>query len=443
VRWILARFRRRAMTELQFSTLAAKEATRSLQTAEQELEAGEARVRVVRARFFESLRSVSSGASVREVGVWLAAGPMPEGVELVELTAASRSKRSDAVLVVEGEHLYLGDADLQRPSKLGSFAETIPSLARVLATARARGIAARARAAIAEVVAGADEILDREEAAWTHRITRLEDMRLDDPTAFQKAEVEKIRGQVVTSVHAVIEHTGAHLGSEMQRLAQEWIGAIASAASADELKATVGRLQASSPQVTKRIADEVRTLAVGGAAGVAHDLYPELVAGLTERGLIEPRPRAAPELPPIDVLSAFAQSSAAKLGGTLQWLTGLFRSFDSRRADVREKAHARIEHLREVAYAELLETEPRIHSVVTDVLAAQLAAATGRQIAWLDRALAAERELVAAERAALEPLSNMRAIARQDLARLDAQIAAVDAHVASTRPGTELPELGI
>src|SRR5207237_105964 len=31
VRWILARFRRRAMTELQFSTLAAKEATRALQ----------------------------------------------------------------------------------------------------------------------------------------------------------------------------------------------------------------------------------------------------------------------------------------------------------------------------------------------------------------------------------------------------------------------------
>jgi len=28
------------------------------------------------------------------------------------------------------------------------------------------------------------------------------------------------------------------------------------------------------------------------AAGVAHDLYPDLMAGLSERGLSEPRPRA-------------------------------------------------------------------------------------------------------------------------------------------------------
>jgi hypothetical protein len=440
VRWILGRFRRRALTELQFSSVAAQEATRALVSAEQELEAAEGRVRVVRARFYESLRAVSTGSAVRGVDLWLANGPLPEGVELIEGKVGSGSE-CDAMLFVEGERLYLGNAEMQHPSKLGTLAESIPTLPRVLATERARGIAEQARAVLAEVVAGADEILDRAEAGFEARIRRLEDMRLHNAAAFQTTELEKIRGQVVSSVHAVIEHTSMHLGSEMQRLAQEWIGAIAGAASPEQLKATVGALEVSSPQVTKRIAEEVRMLAVGGAGGVAHDLYPELVAGLTARGLVEPRPKAAPELPAIDVLSAFAQSSAAKLGGALQWLTGLFRSFDSRRADVREKAHARIEHLREVATAELLETEPRIHAVVMAVLATQIANAVARQASWLERALAAEHELVARERAVLAPLANVRAVARQDLERLDQQIAAIDAHVASTRPGTEMPEL--
>ena len=426
VRWLLARSHKRAMLEQGLAAEAALEAHRALEAAETELETAEARIRVVRARYFESLRAVSRGSGVREVNLALAAGPLPDGIELLELAAASRALDAlDAVVFVEGDIIYLTDAELQNPAKIGPLADAIAAMPKLLVLARAKKLAVRAREAIATVVAGADEILDREEAGWAVRVKRLEGMRITDPQGFMRGEIDRLKPQMMASVHAVLEHASAHLGSEMARLADSWIGAIASANTKEELKATVVALEASSTQITQRIAEEVRLLVVGGTAGVAHDLYPELVSGLTARGLVDERPRLAPELPPIEVLAAFARSSASKLGGTLAWLTGMFKSFDSKRSDVREKAHARIEHLREVAYAELMETEPRIHSALFELIAAQLAAATTRQLNWHLHATTAENEAIARERATLAPLAAMRDAAKADLEKLDAQLAAL------------------
>jgi hypothetical protein len=427
IRWFLGRKHRRAMMEQNLAAQAALEAHRSLEAAEAEVAAIEDVVKVKRARYFESLRAVSTSERVREVVLELQGGPLREGIELLELTAAARAANVvDAVLVIEAGAVYLTDMQLQSPAKVGAMAEAMATLPELLTAARARKLAIKARETIEGVVKGADEIIARAEAGWRARLTRLEGMRLDDAAAFQKAELARVQPQVMQSVHAVIEHASAHLGSEMAQLADSWIGAITSAGTKDELKAIVGKLEASSAQITQRIAEEVRMLVVGGAGGVAHDLYPELTAGLAARGLDEPRPREAPQLPTIDVLGAFAKSSASKLGGTLQWLTGLFRSFDAKRADIREKAHARIEHLREVAYAELLETEPRIHAALAEVLASQLAAATVRQVAWHGRATEAEIEAITGERAALNPLVRMRDSAKLDLERLGEELAAVD-----------------
>ncbi|MGE5185800.1 MAG: hypothetical protein ACM31C_27255 [Acidobacteriota bacterium] len=426
VRWLLGRFHRRAMMEQQLAFVAAREAHRALEAAEEDLATAEERVRVVRARYFESLRAVSRGSGVRELALALGAGPLPDGVELLELAAASRALDAlDAVVFVEGGVIYLTDAELQNPAKIGPVADAIAAIPKLLVLARAKKLATRARDAISAVVSGADEILERAETGFAARLQKLADMKITDTTSFMRAALDRVKPQTMTSVHAVIEHASAHLGAEMARLAEAWIGAIASTNNKDELKAIVGKLEASSTQVTQRIADEVRVLVIGGAAGVAHDLYPELTAGLAERGLLEERPREAPELPPIDVLSAFAKSSASKLGGTLKWLTGVFRSFDSQRTDIREKAHARIEHLREVAYAELLETEPRIHAALYDVMAKQLAAATTRQRTWHLNAEAAENEAITAERAALAPLRLMRDAAKTDLESLEKELAAL------------------
>jgi hypothetical protein len=427
IRWILGRRHKRALMEQNLAGQAAAEAQRALEAAEADQNASEDVVRVKRARYFESLRQVSTNSNVREVALELQGGPLREGIELVEMSAATRTAALiDAVLVVESNTVYLTDMELRTPAKVGAMADAIAALPQLLIAARARKVGTRARDTIAAVVTGAQEILDREQAGWGARIQRLEDMRLEDPAGFQHAELARLQPMMMTSVHAVIEHASGHLGAEMARLADSWIGAIASAGTKDELKAIVEKLQATSPQVTQRIAEEVRLLVVGGAGGVAHDLWPELTAGLRERGLEESRPRSAPELPTIDVLGAFAKSSASKLGGALQWLTGLFRSFDAKRADIREKAHARIEHLREVAYAELLETEPRIHAALGEVLAKQLAAATQRQIEWHASAVAAEHELIVKERDALAPLAKMRDLASKDLDKVTKELAALE-----------------
>jgi hypothetical protein len=167
-----------------------------------------------------------------------------------------------------------------------------------------------------------------------------------------------------------------------------------------------------------RIGDEVRLLVMGGVGGSARDLYADLVAPLHARGLPEAhlKLRAAPVLPPVTMLpSLFSQTSKLELPG---FFGRLFRSFDDRRAEVREKAHARVERLQELASAELLDAEPLLRAALREVLARELTAAIGHQRAWLDAALAAEHAAIAAEREQLAPLVAIRDAVRADAVRL-------------------------
>jgi hypothetical protein len=193
------------------------------------------------------------------------------------------------------------------------------------------------------------------------------------------------------------------------------------------LKETIARIETTAAATLQRIADETRTLVVGGGGGSAHDLYPTLVAPLVERGLpdaVSAR-RSAPPLPALPVLPRLSSTPIAKLSG--QWLGGLFRSFDTRRSEVREKAHVQIEQLRELATAELLDVEPRLHAAIEQALAPQLVAACERQAAALDAALAAERGAIAEERVQLAPVVEQRARAHATLLDLRAELAALEA----------------
>ena len=146
-------------------------------------------------------------------------------------------------------------------------------------------------------------------------------------------------------------------------------------------------------------------LVAGGVGGVARDLYPEIVAPLREHGLPEQHlgmPKRAPAVGAVPILPSLANPSTAKVGGS--WFTGLFKSFDTRRSEVREQVHARVEHLREVAAAELLDAEPKLHAAIGQALAVELGRALDLQREWYTQRLASEHEAVEAERTKLLPL---------------------------------------
>jgi hypothetical protein len=188
----------------------------------------------------------------------------------------------------------------------------------------------------------------------------------------------------------------------------------------------VQRIEASAPLDAKRVAEEVRLLVMGGAAGATYDLYPELLAALKPHGLEEKAPKTAPPLPAIELLPSLTNASPAKLSGAATWLTGLLRSFETRRADVMQKAQARMDHLRDVANAEILDAEPKLFSLVERALNAFMLTAIERQGAWLDHAMTIERETVASEGVQLAPLARARDKLKQDLAKLVEGIAVLE-----------------
>jgi hypothetical protein len=431
--WLLTRRHRRALSERQFSEKAYDQACEAQTRASSELETSASRIRIERSRFFESLRALSSGPSlggtVREVLLELAESPLPAGVDLIELTRPLGPKAAadvDAVLLVERDAIFAPHTAEGDAPKLGPTKEVVPTLPALLGRARALVLARRAREEIEPILQALDDEISDTEEAFRVRIERLEAMQILDGAEFAKAELDKVKPLVSQSIHAVIEHAAAHAGSELDRLGTEWSVAMAMTQTPDELKAAVQRIEGSAPADAKRIADEVRSLANGGAAGAAHDVFPEMLAKLRPLGLDEQHQRHSLQVSPVEVLPSLSSASPAKLSGAAGWLTGLFRSFETNRTDVQGKAEARITHLREVAGAEILDAEPKLRTAIEQALYAEMTAAIARQVAWLDKTLAHERDAVAAEGLALAPLARMRDRLRHDLEQLDAGIAQIE-----------------
>ena len=66
--------------------------------------------------------------------------------------------------------------------------------------------------------------------------------------------------------------------------------------------------------------------------------------------------------------------------------------------------HARVEHIREVAAAEILDVEPQLHGAINSGLAAELALAIDLQVGWHQQALASEAAAIERERQSIAPL---------------------------------------
>jgi hypothetical protein len=421
--WLVTRRHRRILADRRFTEIAYDQACDARDVARRELAEAEHRIRVQRGRFFESLRALSSGpplgGNVREVELVLGEGPLPEGVELIELTrSVQTSEQVDAVFLVERERLHAPHDASGNALEVGTIREVIPQLPILLGKARAMAIARRAREIIEPALAELDDEVNDTEEGFRVRIERLEAMQIVDAEEFTRAELAKLEPQLARSIHTVIEHGAAHLGAELARLGEEWAAGIAMSQNGEQLKQAVQRIEQSAPLDARRIADEVRLLVMGGAAGAVVDLYPELLASLKPHGLDEKPPKSAPTLPAIELLPSLTNASPAKLSGAADWLTGLFRSFEARRAEVQDRARARMAHLREVASAEILDVEPKLHAVIQRTLHAFSIAAIARQAGWLESALAFEREAVASESVQLAPLARARDRLKHDLAKL-------------------------
>ncbi|HEX7703889.1 MAG TPA: hypothetical protein VF403_24275, partial [Kofleriaceae bacterium] len=420
--WLMTWLRRRVVVQRTEAGEAVEVSQSAVLAVDKEVASIAVRAERDVATYIETVRALASARDIVEVELEVTSGLLTTGVEVCELGGLSASL--DVVLIVEGGMIRAPGGML-----IGAYDNAIAKLAAFSSAARAMRLARRARESIALTVAALDDLLTRAEDNFQHRIAKLEVNRIPDPPTFIAAQLARIRPQIVTSVNAVIEHASVHLGAELAAVGDEWIGNIASSGSSDGLRQSITRIETTAAASMQRICDETRTLVISGGGGSAHDLYPELVAALIPLGLPDDvtARRAAPAMPPVAVLPTLATTSIAKL--SVQWLGGLFRSFDSRRTEVRDKTHAQIEQLRELATDELLDVEPQLHAAIEQVLAPQLVAACERQATALEAALAAEHAAIAAERARLAPTFEQRARARTILLELRAQIAAIEAEL--------------
>lgn len=367
---------------------ATAESRRKLASIEEYAVQREKRERAAREKYYGEVRAYASG------------GPAGEGVCEVELVLPALPVGVDLV-----ESAIAADLTIDASKPLDTT-----TLVDAAAAARAAHLEQRALAALQRLRGDLDEVLSRAEAELRERLGQVEKYALTiERTRYTAVQLDRIKPHLLASTTAAMEHASTHLGASLAELANDWVGKVAAATNTDELKAAITAIEDQWQAAPQRIADEVRMLAMGGAGGVARDLYPELVAPLREYGLPEQHlqmPKRAPVVGAVALLPSLANPSTAKVGGS--WLTGLFKSFDSRRTAVREQVHARVEHMREVAAAELLDAEPKLHAAIGQALAVELGRALDLQREWYTQRIAEEREAIELARAKLLPLYAQR-----------------------------------
>jgi hypothetical protein len=431
-RWIAGVFRRGAVAARRDAEAAAAESARAADRAVLAIDDARAAARAPNERYAARLAAAcADGDGIRYVDVEVAGGALPDDVVVIELAtrtdALELDVELDRVVAVRAGALFVED-ELDPPRHLGQAAGAAAALGTLALTGRAVRLTRRAIAAIGEAARSLDEMLDGSEADHRRRLEPLRARRLADPDAFVAAQLERVAPQINASIGAIMEHALTHVGAELTELATTWADAIGAATGRDELKDAIARVDREWPAATARAGDEARLLIQGGLGGSAHDLHADAVAPLAAYGLGPDQlraPRAAPVLPALELLPSLDGASEAQLD-TTSWLGALFRSFDTRRAEVLARLTARIDKIREVVRAEMLDAEPRLYAVLADAARDALGGAITAQRAWLEAALAREQEQIERDRLALGPLLAARDAAREDARRLTALAAAAE-----------------
>ena len=411
-RWVLLLLRREQVTTRVRALTAREETRKKLATIETPVVAV---APDVRAAFIVRLRELGSMPGVEHILVECDRAILADGVELVELADSA-----DLAITFAGDIVRNAADD----SPIGPVEQAVFEFEDLAGRARAKRLVERGREHILAEITAIESRIEQAEIEFRNRLATLEGYRLEDPERFKTEQLERVHPQVMTSINAVMQNASAHLATELSQLAATWARAVDSVTSTDELKAAAERIDRESPAALARIADDVRRFVSGGLTGSVHDLYPALVSELRTHGMTEALLRAPGNLtpPPLDKLRALtairAKGLAAELGGVGKWLTGLFRSLDTRRTELADLVAKHSAALHEHAMDELLEAEPELRVALLTLLLALIDGAVARQIAWLDKTLAEERARIAKEREALASQRQLVETVRGELASL-------------------------
>ncbi len=428
VRWLLLLTARRAIAASERAHLDYARSRRELVAAVDEVPTVVGILPDARDAFFTRLSVLGSGMLAgREVSaleIEVDGGPLPLDVEVIETAV---DDEVDELVTLSGDALPLAGTT----RRIGTIPELIAALGTLPYERRALRLVRRASEVVAAEVVRLDDVVAHAEIERRNRIARLENLRLHDPAGFSTTQIARASGPLGSSIHAVLEHAGVHLSSELAQCATAWVELVDAAQSPDELKAAAAKIDEQVASAARRIGEETRLLVVGGVGGCAYDLLPELLAPLRDPALPDEYtrpPRTVPALPAVEMLPSLTAPSSSRfadeLSGAGKWLAGLFRSIDARRAALRDKVQQRASHLREVAEAEMLDAEPRLREALRETLARELSTALDRRSAWVAQQLAREQRAVDAERSALRPLEAAVEYARRDARSLSAMVAA-------------------
>jgi len=443
IRWLVVRRARAQLEAWQRAKEQLAQSQRKLAGVEEPAPAaGEAAA--ARAKFLERLRVLCFGMIGRdlvEIELEVAGGPLAEDVEVIELAGDRAGTRVDLTVRAAAQiEITSGESSMRK--ELGPPAEAAFRMSRLPAEARALWAARRAREVLIAEIGHLDDVVTTTEVELRNRIARLENLRMPEPERFVPTQLERVLPQAAASIHAVLEHAGVHLGSELAQCAAQWDAKLKAASTPEELKAAAARIDEESVAESKRIAEETRTLVMGGVGGSVHDLLPELFSALRQPGLPDAHavpPRAVPALPPVAMLPSLTTPSptafAGELSGAGKWITGLFRSVDARRAELREKVNQRAERVAAASSAELLDAEPALRGALLETVASELSAAVKRRVTWLETELAREQAAVDAERTALRPVAEVLEAARRAARSLQEQISELEGPRTASVPG--------
>jgi len=427
VRWFLLLTSRRAIATSERAHVEHAQARLELAAAELDVPTLVPGPPDTRDQFFKRLSVLSSGMlagrDVHLMEIEAADGPLPVDLEIIETTAQGDV---DELVTLEGDAAVV--AGTKR--RLETRPELIAALDTLACEARALRLLRRASEVVATEGVRLHEMVDRAEIELRNRIARLENLRFHHGAEFVEAQVKKVSRSLGASIHAVLEHAGVHLSSELAQCATAWTARVDEAQTPDELKAAAAKIDEESAAAARRIGEETRILVVGGVGGCAFDLLVQMYAPLEEPGLPAEHtrpPRSVPAVPAVVMLPSLTNASitrfADELAGAGKWLAGLFRAIDTRRAELRDKVQQRAQHLREVAEAEMLDAEPRLRAALRETITRELSAAIDRRNAWVAQELEREQLAVDAERVAMRPLTSALEDAQIDARRLYALVA--------------------
>ncbi|TMQ04096.1 MAG: hypothetical protein E6J91_44665 [Deltaproteobacteria bacterium] len=408
--------------------------------------------RELRQDFVDALSACLADEVVERLFVEVRGGPLSDKVVVLELPSRANARVLDAAgadtcLVACGAHGFAMTEQLEVAlavvPHLFAVAAGAPADPRVRALDRAalasdlteiatieRSIAVgeRAVAALASGSAALDAAITRAETGFRARLDRLEALRIASPEDHVAAALARIRPPVLAQVQQLLRRALESVDGAIAELGAAWSARLGEAASTEDLRKAATQIDEESPGVLQRVQADAHRALTGGLTERARVHYRELIAEL-RRG--SSRDDAAPPWLTAEVAIA-EMTSSTSLGAVAPRLTSLFRSQGTLKAEALAQLEQRIARLRQVASANILDTEPRLEPAVTGALAVALRGEVERHVAWLEAELARERVAIDAERAQLAGFAAARDAARRDERELVTALAALAAELPPT-----------